>query len=62
MAKVIKAFYGAKDGEVYPQEVPEGAEVSGELARVAIDEGWAEPGEGEAPAEKKARKNAPENK
>jgi hypothetical protein len=62
MAKVIKAFHGAKDGEVYPQDIQEGEEITGDLARVAIEEGWAEPGEGEAPAEKKARKNAPENK
>lgn len=62
MAKVVKAFRGAKDGEVYPTEFNEGDEITGEIARVAIEEGWAEPGEGEAPADKKARKSAPENK
>lgn len=71
MAKVIKPFHGAKDGAIYPQDFNEGDIVEGDLARVALEQGWAEdekdPGSdgtdtGSDGAEKKARKNAPENK
>jgi len=40
-AKVTKAFPGVKDGEIYPTQFEVGAEVVGDLARVAIAEGWA---------------------
>jgi hypothetical protein len=78
MAKVIKEFLGCKDGEAHPTQFVEGMTVEGDLARVAVSEGWAELEEGESldppgktePAEgealeapsKKARKSAPENK
>jgi hypothetical protein len=41
-ARVIRAFMGAPDGALHPRlfEVPE--VVEGDLARVAIAEGWAE--------------------
>lgn len=64
MAKVIKEFSGAPDGEVYARLFAVGDEVHGDLAAVAIREGWATDEELKAakPAENKARKAAPENK
>ncbi len=64
MAKVIQAFLGVPDGEIMPKEFNPGDEVAGDLASVALREGWAEDGESKSvkPAENKARKAAPENK
>lgn len=64
MAKVTQAFRGVPDGEVMPKEFNPGDEVDGDLAVVAVREGWAQDGEAKAakPAENKARKAAPENK
>jgi len=64
MAKVIVEFCGVPDGEVYLKEFALGDEVNGDLAVVAIREGWAEETETKAskPDENKARKAAPENK
>jgi pectate lyase len=76
MAKVVTAFMGVPDGEVYPKEFAPGDEVHGDLGAVAVREGWAEEagsstgskgGEGgeqkaAKPAENKSRKAAPENK
>lgn len=47
MAKVVKPFKGVPDGESLVRDFAEGDEVTGDLAIVAIREGWAE----EAPAE-----------
>ena len=44
------AFHGVPDGMVYPRAFAEGDEVTGELAAVAIREGWAEEREGDVPA------------
>ena len=42
MTKVIKEFKGVKDGEVLPTQFIPGDTVDGDLATVAIAEGWAE--------------------
>jgi hypothetical protein len=55
MATVIKAFNGVEDGNVYPRLFEVGDEVEGDLARVAIEEGWAAEGLVEA-AKKTAEK------
>lgn len=41
-AKVTKSFVGAKDGEHYPIKFAIGDTVEGKLAKVAVEEGWAE--------------------
>lgn len=41
MAKVIREFKGAPDGERKVRTFRPGDEVTGDLARVAIGEGWA---------------------
>jgi len=41
MAKVIKEFRGCRDGERVVRLFREGDEVQGELARIAVGEGWA---------------------
>lgn len=41
MAKVVKAFSGCPDGEIYPREFKPGDEVTGGLAAAAVREGWA---------------------
>lgn len=40
-AKVIKPFAGAPDGEAHPRDWLAGHVVEGELAAVAVREGWA---------------------
>lgn len=50
-AKTIKPFPGVPDGQVMPKEFAEGDEVTGDLAAVAVREGWAEPLEGFDPVE-----------
>lgn len=42
MAKVIKRFKGVPDGAIQPKVFEEGDQVTGQLADVAIAEGWAE--------------------
>jgi hypothetical protein len=39
---VVAKFLGVVDGAVYPQEFDVGAEIHGDLAEVALREGWAE--------------------
>lgn len=41
-AKVTKSFVGAKDGDHYPIKFAVGDTVEGKLAKVAVEEGWAE--------------------
>lgn len=41
-AIVTKAFFGARDGEIHGTQFNAGDKVSGDLARVAVKEGWAE--------------------
>jgi hypothetical protein len=43
-AIVTKGFLGVKDGEVYPTNFVPGHEVEGDLAAVAVKEGWAKAG------------------
>lgn len=40
-AKVIKAFEGVPDGQVHPVTNAVGAEIVGDLAAVAVANGWA---------------------
>lgn len=47
MAKVIKSFPGAPDGDPRVRQFDEGDEVFGDLARVAIAQGWAIDGQGD---------------
>ena len=42
-ARVVQPFFGAPDGEVYAREFAEGDIVQGDLAAVAVREGWAKP-------------------
>ena len=42
-AKVTVAFSGVPDGEVHPRKFEPGDTVDGELAGIALDQGWAEP-------------------
>lgn len=42
-AKVVEAFFGVPDGEVYPRDFAPGDMVHGDLAAVALREGWAKP-------------------
>lgn len=44
-ATVTKGFDGAKDGAIYPTTFKPGDVVEGDLARVAVDNGWATEGE-----------------
>ena len=41
--KVIKSFLGVPDGEIYPVEFKIDDLVTGDLAKVAVKEGWAAP-------------------
>ena len=41
--KVKKTFSGVPDGEIYPIEFKIGDLVTGDLAEVAVNEGWAVP-------------------
>jgi hypothetical protein len=40
-AKMIKTIKAVPDGEVYPREYKPGEIITGEIARVAVDHGWA---------------------
>lgn len=53
VATVTVPFVGAPDGEVYGREFAVNDEVRGELATVAVREGWAE-----MPGQPKAKKKA----
>lgn len=54
MATVIQEFKGVPDGEHHVRRFRVGDEVTGDLARVAIAEGWA--------TEHQTRKKPPSNK
>ena len=54
MATVTKPFSGVKDGECQVTEFAVGDTVEGDLAAVAVREGWA--------TDKKARKSPAKNK
>lgn len=56
MFKVIKRFSGVPDGQIYPREFMPGDQVHGELAAVAVAQGWAEQ-VAEAPQPKKPGKS-----
>jgi hypothetical protein len=43
VARVRSPFAGVPDGLVMPKNFAEGEEVRGDLARVAVAQGWAEP-------------------
>ena len=65
MAKVKTAFHGVPDGEVMPKEFKPGDEVTGDLAAVAVAQGWASDDDGGQKADgggRKSMKGAPENK
>ncbi len=66
-ALVTTPFKGCRDGELHPVEIAKGDTVTGDLAKTAIDAGWAAEidDEGEAPAEAAEApkpKRAPKNK
>lgn len=42
-ARVVQPFSGAPDVEVYARQFVEGDIVQGDLAAVAVREGWAKP-------------------
>lgn len=42
LAVVVKPFAGVPDGLIYPRDFVEGDTVEGDLAVVALREGWAE--------------------
>ena len=41
-ARVVKLFIGAPDGALHPRQFEVSEIVEGDLARVAVTEGWAE--------------------
>nr|BDD44155.1 hypothetical protein 22 [bacterium] len=56
---VTQSFNGVKDGEVYPVTFQPGDEVTGQLAEIAVKEGWAVQ---ENQTQSNAQTNAPKNK
>jgi hypothetical protein len=58
-AKVTKQFQGAEDGKHYPRTIKVGETIAGDLAKVAVEQGWALPLE---TAGQKAQASAPANK
>lgn len=60
VATVTKPFNGAPDGELAVRPFKEGDKISGELALVAVMNGWALFDDGKS--ETKAKSAAPENK
>lgn len=43
MRAVVKTeFFGVRDGEAHPAKIEVGTEVSGDLAEVAVRNGWAD--------------------
>lgn len=61
-AIVEKPFAGAPDGDIYPKQFVKGDVVTGDLARVAVREKWANEVADELPLEGKDAGAAPENK
>ncbi len=57
-AKVIEAFPGVPDGQTRPKKFREYDEVTGDLAEVAVREGWAELINGEAELDDEPRNAA----
>ena len=53
-AKVVKPFEGVRDGELYPRRFEVADVVEGDLARVAIAEGWAAPAEERDPPRRRS--------
>lgn len=41
-ARVTRAFDGVPDGMIHPRRIAAGEIISGDLARVALESGWAE--------------------
>lgn len=62
MARVIQAFKGVPDGESYTRTFKPGDEVTGDLARVAVLEGWATEEKAATVPKNKAHAKAPRNK
>lgn len=60
-AKVEKPFVGARDGELHPEHFPAGSVVTGDLAAVAVREGWAVPLE-DGPQDSRKKAKRPDNK
>lgn len=58
MAKVIKQFDGVPDGQVQPRTFMPGDDVHGDLARVAVGEGWAEEAKSEEEIDTEGMKKA----
>lgn len=58
-ATVTRAFPGVPDGETKTRRIPVGAVLTGDLARVAVANGWAKE---ERPAPQNKSLDAPENK
>ncbi len=42
-ARVIRPFRGVRDGRPYPERLALGEIITGDLARVALENAWAEP-------------------
>lgn len=61
-AIVTKEFAGVKDGEIYPRTWKAGDEIEGDLARVAIAEGWAESATKAAPKSEPEEADKPRKK
>lgn len=40
-ARVVSPFKGVPDGEIYPRVIGAGEKICGDLARVAVENGWA---------------------
>lgn len=56
-AIVTRAFSGVRDGQVWPEQFEPGAKIEGDLAALAVAEGWATPAK-----ETKVKGPAPETK
>lgn len=62
MIKVIKRFYGAEDGKIYPRWFEVGEVIDGDLANSALIQGVAEDTTKKKPEKNKDLGNAPRNK
>jgi hypothetical protein len=58
-AKVTKEFRGCPDGEVHPCDFAKGDVISGDLAAVAVAEGWATKDGGKAAPTPRAKPSRP---
>lgn len=56
-AKVKKAFPGRPDNEIKTREIKVGETIEGELAEVAVSEGWAKEVKPEKPAKDEGKKD-----